>query len=124
MSTNPEDMERDIAELRQNLEALQFECERLKATDLTNFATLQACHDILCTNEESHSLLPTKIVMLRVRLAQAEAGIAARDEYIKLLEQAERHAAGAAMVHGYVTPDDLVAKGQELRNRIADSNPR
>lgn len=55
--------------------------------------------------------------------ASAPAGapelIAAYDEYIALLEEVERGMTVLAFTHGYRCPDEMVKRGQQLREKIA-----
>ncbi len=46
--------------------------------------------------------------------------IAAYDEYIGLLVQSESSMLGLAHAHGYRCPDELVQRGKELREKIAE----
>lgn len=45
--------------------------------------------------------------------------IFAYDEYITLLTKSERGLLGLAYAHGFSTPEKLVVRGKELREKIA-----
>jgi hypothetical protein len=46
--------------------------------------------------------------------------IAAYDEYIVLLAEQEKNLAIFAYNHGYKTPDEVVVRGKELRQKIEE----
>lgn len=46
--------------------------------------------------------------------------IEAYDEYIKMLSESEASMIGLAYAHGYKCPPKLIARGEELRAKIAD----
>ena len=46
--------------------------------------------------------------------------IEAYDEYIELFVRAESNLIGLAYTHGYMTPPELVERGEELRKEIAE----
>lgn len=53
------------------------------------------------------------------RESTTEELIEAYDEYVLLLEKSEGSLLGLAYGHGYRTPEHLVARGKELREKIA-----
>lgn len=50
--------------------------------------------------------------------------IKAYDEYVALLESAERGLLGLAYAHGHRTPEGLIARGKALREKIAALKPK
>ena len=46
--------------------------------------------------------------------------VRAYDEYVKLLGEAEGRLLTLAHVHGFRTPDNVIVRGEKLRERIAD----
>ena len=115
----------DLLAAQTRLAELTLELARAKAADEHHFGILQSMHDVLCTSDESHSLLPKKLLRLQQSLlsekqAKVERGdmlVDAQDRLVALTKAAE--GAVEAMHDCFYAPNTALPTHVAMRSSAA-----